>query len=53
MQSSALFVVEVVTTARENLIERYELDDLAIRKIGRLVQDEAAIFDVRFDGVHG
>ncbi len=52
VQSCSLFVVEVVATACEHLIEGHKVDDLTLGAIGRLVEYEASVLHVGSDRVH-
>ncbi len=50
VQPLPFFLVEVVTAAGEHLVEGHQIDDLAIGQIGRLVDDDAPVLHVRFEG---
>src|SRR4051794_10127735 len=45
MQRSSLVIIQLVTTARQDVAKLNKLDDFALRQIGRLVQDEPTIPD--------
>ncbi|ABS24839.1 hypothetical protein Anae109_0626 [Anaeromyxobacter sp. Fw109-5] len=52
MQPTALIVVEVVSAARKHVVERHELDVLALRQVGGLVEDEPSAPHVCLERPH-
>lgn len=50
--SLTFFVVEVVATRGQNLIDWDELNDFTFRQVGGLVEYEAAVVDVSFERLH-
>jgi hypothetical protein len=52
MQLGALLVVEVVAAAGEDLVERHELDDLALGQVGGFVEHEASVVHVGLERLH-
>jgi hypothetical protein len=47
-----LVVVEVVPAVGEHVVERHQLDHLALGQVGGLVEDETPVVDVGFEGLH-
>jgi hypothetical protein len=47
MQGGSLFIVQVVATPSENVVDRDKLDLLSLRQIRRLVEHEPALSDAR------
>jgi hypothetical protein len=52
VQSRPFLVVEIVTAKGEDLVERHELDDVALGQVGGLVEHEPAVVDVSFERLH-
>jgi hypothetical protein len=52
MQGGSLFIVQVVATASENVVDRDELDLLSLGQVRGLVEHEPALSDARLQWFH-
>ncbi len=52
MERGPLRAVEVIATAREHLVERHELHEVALWTVRRLVEHEPTVSDASMVSVH-
>lgn len=52
MESSSVFVIEVIATHRKHFIDGQKLDHFTLGQIGGFIEEDAAVVDVGSKGLH-